>query len=460
MVCSAHEIDSHPQASAPLPAHMVKAPSTRPVTSKFRLTTPRVTKATPKEKAKQPEQMMRLEEYFARPSFEKFRKSSVPFAKKDLMIQFKQRYISKLQRILIHGRNRFSLGEFSLEKSSERPVQPNDNWIVQPVRSMQSESLSVNLRLKWAKILSEKEAEELELLGRCLGESCDAEDEVTRELLFLLEYFSRRVLPSVNSFKQLLQMICDKVPAPLPSNHLEDCAQKTGLVIQWGFIYRNSRFGLKDKEVEVYQGRVQNVEGYEIEEIDCSVCFFLNEDELIINPMLHCTGCKLYVHKACYGCNFQENFQCAACKENAAPRCFICLGRRGLMKQAGNEWFHVACALWEWRCFDFEDHKRLEGLKPIGHTLLGSCFRCKKDGGILSKCRDCSALCHLMCAWKSGMLFLTGEAVCEAPIRKVDVQFLCPTHTPKRDFHTQKKLRRTAYKYHIRRFRKKRTRDE
>ena len=100
----------------------------------------------------------------------------------------------------------------------------------------------------------------------------------------------------------------------------------------------------------------------------------------------------------------------------------------------------------------------LEGLHLNGTAKLGSCIVCHKPNGLLSECQECSALCHLMCAWRSGMKFITVELATTQ--RRLQAEFICNVHDTKRDFNMQKTLRYNAFMNYLSpRLRKKRQRE-
>ena len=118
------------------------------------------------------------------------------------------------------------------------------------------------------------------------------------------------------------------------------------------------------------------------------------------------------------------------------------------MKRAGNQWFHVSCAVWDCRRVEFEDLKGLEGLKIQWEMRASACGVCGVAGGLLSACTHCGQLCHLRCAWKAGYLFTTSEAP-TTNVRRVLVSFACGTHTSSaRDAAVQAQLRKHPFKYY------------
>ena len=117
------------------------------------------------------------------------------------------------------------------------------------------------------------------------------------------------------------------------------------------------------------------------------------------------------------------------------------------MKKAGEEWFHMSCALWDCRRVEFEDLRRLGGLRITGQTKLGRCFVCNSPDGLLSQCKHCDLLAHLMCAWKKGLQFYTEE-LASTSVRKLLVTFSCSKHAVTRDRKAQRRFRGNPFLYY------------
>ena len=152
--------------------------------------------------------------------------------------------------------------------------------------------------------------------------------------------------------------------------------------------------------------------------VGCCVCS--DETGTPENPLVHCDGCNVAVHQACYGliqvpagswfckrCESQERAERVECK--------LCPSKDGAFKKTDNSgWAHVVCALYipevrvgncqtmdpiilsnlpsdrfNKNCYLCEESKS-------GKELTGACMPCNKAG--------CKAFFHVTCAQAAGLL--------------------------------------------------------
>ncbi|CAG9328161.1 JADE2_1 [Blepharisma stoltei] len=446
--CPDHSNAPKQTKPSPLPAHMVKSEKpTKTKTPKTVLLNHRFT-SSPSLKhlrriksSEDSNQFAIIEDNFKKFPHESLSKSSLPYEKKAISGTSKPPQCLNKCSVLVHGTELDALAQFNLV-SRERKKALSDAFIVQPYQGEVSQ-LKSDMFLKYYKLFNREFGSDLEINGRCLSESECGFDEVSRELLYCLEYLSRKVLPSVNHLKGLLSLLVEKQPVRLDMSKIYEINREAWLVTQWGFIYRCLKDGLSEKDPSDYELRFHC-----IEECDCSICYHCNEEEAILNPLISCRGCKLLMHRACLGFQtYIDDYYCDLCRERADPRCIICQKKNGPMKKAGPEWFHISCALWDPKRVEFEDTKCLEGLRICGENMVGQCIVCHKSDGLLSQCKDCGQLAHLFCAWKNGMMFETEDYI-SSGIRKLLIKFVCHSHTPNRNADEQKELRSRPFRYY------------
>lgn len=135
----------------------------------------------------------------------------------------------------------------------------------------------------------------------------------------------------------------------------------------------------------------------------CSIC----ADEVTPkNPLYVCVGCKVVVHKFCYGAEAStEGWKCSAshhiCKINFV-KCQSCLKKGGAMKQTtSRNWVHVLCALFT-NGVKFADEATMEPV-DISKATSGQiwiCSFCYSAQGHCSKCsqKKCKNGIHITCA--------------------------------------------------------------
>ncbi|KAI9099711.1 PHD-zinc-finger like domain-containing protein, partial [Phlyctochytrium arcticum] len=180
----------------------------------------------------------------------------------------------------------------------------------------------------------------------------------------------------------------------------------------------------------------------------CCVCTDLYEPS--DNRIITCTGCKLRVHRGCYGAvdvTELNTFQCARCINIQRPecsllyRCVLCAivnspRESALKRTIGNNWAHVACALWmpelkfgdpetlePVECIGLIDRKRWKHVCDICQQAVGACLTCSERG--------CSTSFHATCAQYAGWEMAiepvkTAKATSTTELRAI-------AHCPKHD---------------------------
>ncbi|KAI8821134.1 PHD-zinc-finger like domain-containing protein, partial [Fimicolochytrium jonesii] len=180
----------------------------------------------------------------------------------------------------------------------------------------------------------------------------------------------------------------------------------------------------------------------------CAVCDDLDEE--MNNQIVECAGCKLRVHKGCYGLpdqvTVEEGFLCARCQNTRQPECSVlynCVlcamvpGPRlsAIKRTVGNNWAHVACAIWipeikfgdvntmePIECIGIIDKKRWKQNCSICHRHEGACITCSERG--------CQVAFHVSCAMWSGLEMAVTEQDAVGGAEKGDVvcQAFCAKH--------------------------------
>ena len=198
----------------------------------------------------------------------------------------------------------------------------------------------------------------------------------------------------------------------------------------------------------------QDEKSVEVNYCDCCVCYNMDEDEYILNPIVVCSACHLYVHRDCYGVkDHTEEFICHKCRDSGTPRCCLCGKGGGAMKKDVDRFFHLFCALIDTRV-DFKDKLYLSGFKVTGRSS-GNCSLCGKGEGLLTQCEECETVFHYFCAWHNGLLFTPAEVQdtnlrTVSAVRRMQVGVRCLRHSSEaRDISLQQLLRLKPYTYAI-----------
>lgn len=396
----------------------------------------------------------KVKEYFVVPSQKILTKTALPYDKSGFTLPSIVYHMSNKCRVLFQGPKSHFLMNFSVTPHAHMATQCNEEFVIVP-RYGDIKNLKYELVLENRIEITKETSQDYELLSRCLNETIPAEDEVTKEILYSLEYFSRKVIPVVNTNKELLSRLIEK-KRKIDMSEVQKICTQSWICMQWTLIYKNLKSGLQDKSIDYYDSREEA--NPEIKKIDCAICFNYDEENAILNPVVYCFGCRLFMHRACIGIqNPPDEFYCQVCLSKSNPRCLLCSCKEWPMKCVDSEWFHISCALWDQRV-EFTDKQFLEGIILNGISRLGCCFICKKPNGPLSECKECQTLCHLMCAWRNGYKFYTNEL--STPQRRLQAGFICEKHFDERDYATQKQLRYNAFiNYLSPRLQKKRSRE-
>lgn len=139
----------------------------------------------------------------------------------------------------------------------------------------------------------------------------------------------------------------------------------------------------------------------------CAVCV-RPQPEVPLKPALclplhFCKGCLLPVHKSCYGlpAPHQGMFFCDRCLEvgpQANLQCCLCLKTNGAIRNVGDHWVHVLCALFS-PCFVVEDftQMRLARSEVPLPVIVSSCAVCSQETHSEVSCKDCGLSAHISC---------------------------------------------------------------
>ena len=470
LVCPQHYGATPVPRSAPLPAYMIRTPQTshsekRGTSSLQVRPTPRPKESRVEPEPSSPTVLQRaapevncfnvIEEYYSELQYQWLDTSPGPQGRESSAV-VESPWTLGLQRTLLTSKQGVALAGFRTEDHIRqlRLSAEEEMVLVEPSVPVREHLGSAVLLDSWRK-LSSTEGEEIELLGKCL-EVCAGQDEVTRESQFTLELLARSILPTVNFLKQTLRRIAETSAPRLKLTELKETQYQLHVATRWGFIFRNLKAGLKDKTQEAYQKHIHVIEqeekSVEVNYCDCCVCYNMDEDEYILNPIVMCVGCRVYVHRDCYGIkDAGEEFVCQKCRELAAPRCWICSKGGGALKKDSDRFFHVFCALIDPR-IDFKDRLYLNNLKVTARPNGSICSLCGKSEGLLTQCEYCKVPFHYFCAWHQGLLFLPSEAQDSnlrtvSAVRRLQVSVRCAQHCEGRDLAVQQCLRLQPYAY-------------
>ncbi|KAK3821272.1 MAG: hypothetical protein J3Q66DRAFT_332951 [Benniella sp.] len=154
-------------------------------------------------------------------------------------------------------------------------------------------------------------------------------------------------------------------------------------------------------------------------ELPCAVC---NNPQIQGEQLLCCQGCRLAVHRDCYGipptvaC---RGWRCDTCLNTQNPtssmayNCVLCTktseqSPQALKRTTGNNWAHVLCAIWipETNFVDVETLSPIEFIGKIRHDRWKqACFICKQKAGACVGCGDgCKKVFHVTCAREAGYM--------------------------------------------------------
>ena len=134
-------------------------------------------------------------------------------------------------------------------------------------------------------------------------------DDISREIAWCTHEINRMT----RSTRQILNKLSkrSKQTSTFNADHREKILDEYRSNLRWGFINRSLKRGIKDKQ-EAIEGFEEDDEVYNTE---CCICFDLNEEESMLNPLYYCRECKIYTHRACYG-DYPDDIRCHKCYEN------------------------------------------------------------------------------------------------------------------------------------------------
>lgn len=472
LVCHQHFGATPAPRTAPLPAYMVRTPqishSEKRGTSSLQVRpVPRLKESRPEPEPSSPMVLQHatpetncfsvIEDYYSEMQYHWLETPSAPQGRESSPV-LSSPWIHGLQRVLLTSKSEVAMAGFRTGSkiSQLKANTEEDAVIVEPALPVLNEQFGSTVILDSWRKLGLQEGEEIELLGKCL-EVCSGQDEITREFQFSIELLARSILPTANFLKQTLRRIAETAIPRLKLTDLKDSQYQLEVATRWGFIYRNLKSGLRDKTQETYQKRIHVIEqeekSVEVNYCDCCVCYNMDDDEYILNPILVCVRCRMYVHRDCYGVrDAGVEFVCQKCREMGNVRCWICCNGGGALKKDNDKYFHLFCALIDPR-IDFKDRLYLNSLKISPRSPSSNCSICGRNEGLLTHCEQCEIPFHYFCAWHQGLLFLPTEAQDSnvrtvSAVRRLQVGVRCGRHGREgRDVALQQMLRLKPYTY-------------
>ncbi|GLT41377.1 hypothetical protein SLA2020_154450 [Shorea laevis] len=154
----------------------------------------------------------------------------------------------------------------------------------------------------------------------------------------------------------------------------------------------------------------------------CDIC---RRSEMMLNPILVCSSCKVAVHSDCY-CNVKEStgpWCCELCAELLSSRspgapsvnfwdkplpvaeCALCGGTTGAFrKSVDGQWVHAFCAEWVLESsFRRGQVNPVQGMETVSKGIDVCCI-CRRKHGVCIKCSygHCQTTFHPSCARSSG----------------------------------------------------------
>lgn len=165
--------------------------------------------------------------------------------------------------------------------------------------------------------------------------------------------------------------------------------------------------------------------------VSCTIC----DDKITkTNPLFVCVGCKVSVHKQCYGAQGSpQKWKCSPCRSGKSgfAKCQLCLTKGGAMKQTKcNNWVHVICAL-------FTNGVTISNcdsaMEPIDLSKVSAskrrCAFCYSSQGHGSLCSTsgCKERFHITCAQKQKTLVEDVNPIDNS----IKFNAYCNAHKPK-----------------------------
>ena len=194
-----------------MPAHKIKEQrraQTKQLNFYYHQTRP-IKKKNRSRNTKTDSDFHKVDEYFSSFPSRILIKSTLPYDKNAFSLPGNKLKTSSRCRVLFQGFLKDFLLNFKINRKEHTTHAYSDDFIIIP-RIEEPKELKNELSLyNYSMILKDISAE-YELLSRCLNETISAEDEITKEILYLLEYFSRKIIPVVNTNKELLSKYIER----------------------------------------------------------------------------------------------------------------------------------------------------------------------------------------------------------------------------------------------------------
>lgn len=235
LFCPEHTGGPKDPKPPPLPAHMIKK-NDKPIKKEIVvlnhrfISTPTLKHLRRIKSSTNSDQFSAIEDNFKTFPGDLLLRSSIPYDKKAISGSLKPTQSSSKCSVLIHGTELDAIAQFILT-DRERKRANTDIFIVQPFHG-ETPNLKSDMLLKYYKLFNKDFGSDLEITGRCLSESEYCSDDVSKELLYCLEYLSRKILPSVNHMKGLLSHLVEKQPSRLNMAAVYDINREAYLITQ------------------------------------------------------------------------------------------------------------------------------------------------------------------------------------------------------------------------------------
>lgn len=164
----------------------------------------------------------------------------------------------------------------------------------------------------------------------------------------------------------------------------------------------------------------------------CSVCTDKEDPQ---NEIFTCSGCKVNVHRLCYGIqsDYDKNWQCSLCKKGLWHNvlCQLCLQPGRALKPivGGLKYVHVVCGLFtEGVVFENADLMEPINISNVSKNKQNKmCIFCKKCRGFSCLCSNykCKNRLHITCAQKANCLnhkpVATDRKISSGSVRRVSM---------------------------------------
>ena len=145
----------------------------------------------------------KVDEYFSSIPGKILAQSVIPFEKNSFALPVQKYRKNSKCRVLFQWLLKDFILSFRVNRRDHSAFKGSDDFIIIP-KIGEPKELKYDLLLENYTVITKEQSIEYELLSRCLNETISAEDEVTKEILYSLEYFSRKIIPVVNTNKELI----------------------------------------------------------------------------------------------------------------------------------------------------------------------------------------------------------------------------------------------------------------